>query len=252
MNNLQAALYTEFDKDPTPITAFIFWLAESYHLPSKLHVLDIGCGPGRMLTEYNRFGWRIVGMEPDRDFYQCAVKHTRNLDNVRVLPAGFTDMCFEATFDLITAINNPFSYLLDVPARIDALERVYKALKPGGVFFLELTNFLYKLQHFEPVTVQQKDVNGEKVVHLMENQVDFHEARWRLRDQYILENNPDVIEKQHEQAVITLPELLYFLEQQGFVNIRTYASYRSRIAEAVTGDKILLAAQKPASSTEGM
>jgi hypothetical protein len=75
--------------------------------------------------------------------------------------------------------------------------------------------------------------------------VNFHEARWLLRDQYILEGGQDVVEKQHEQAMITLPELLYFFQQQGFANIRTYSSYRSRIAEAATGEKILLAAQKP-------
>jgi hypothetical protein len=80
----------------------------------------------------------------------------------------------------------------------------------------------------------------------MENQIDFHAARWLLRDQYILEGSQHIIEKQHKQAVITLPELSYFLEQQGFTDMRTYASYCSRIAETATaGEKILLAAQKP-------
>src|SRR5436853_176614 len=111
MNNLQSDLYTEFDKDPTPITAFVSWLAESYQLPKHIRVLDIGCGPGRMLTEYNRFGWEIIGMEPDSDFYQSACEQVKNLAKVRVIPGGFTELCFENEFDLITAINNPFSYL---------------------------------------------------------------------------------------------------------------------------------------------
>jgi SAM-dependent methyltransferase len=245
MNNLQSEMYTEFDKDPTPITAFVAWLADIYHLSPGLRVLDLGCGPGRMLTEYHRLGWQVSGMEPDPDFYWNARETARSLPDVRVLQGGFTDLDFEDEFDLITAINNPFSYLLDVSERVDSLKRVYHALKPGGVFFLVLTNFLYKLQHFEPVIVQQKVVDGEKVIHLMENEIDFHEARWKLHDQYFLENGGDVIEKEHEQAMLTLPELLYLFQEQGFHDIRTYSSYKSRLAEAVTGEKILLAAQKP-------
>ncbi len=243
--NLQSDLYTEFDKDPTPITAFVAWLADTYRLPRSLHVLDMGCGPGRMLAEYHKLGWHTVGMEPDSDFYQSARDQIKELSEVQVYRGGFSDITFENAFDLITAVNNPFSYLLDIPARLDAIERVQKALKPGGVFFLELTNFLYRLQHFQRLTVQKKEVDGERVIHLMENEIDFHDARWVLRDQYILEGSVDIVEKQHQQAVLTVPELTYFLEQQGFSGIQTYASYKSRIAETVTGEKILLAAQKP-------
>jgi SAM-dependent methyltransferase len=245
MNNLQSDLYTEFDKDPTPITAFVSWLADSYGLTEQLYVLDMGCGPGQMLREYERLGWHVAGMEPDADFYRRAREQIRDLPQARLYRGGFSHLNFKNEFDLITAVNNPFSYLLDVPARVEALKRIYQALKPGGVFFLELTNFLYKLQHFEPLTVQQKNVGGERVVHLMENQVNVHEARWLLRDQYIFEGRSGVIEKQHEQAVITLPELLYFFEHEGFVELRTYASYQARIQEMVNGEKILLAAQKP-------
>lgn len=109
------------------------------------------------------------------------------------------------------------------------------SLKSGGVFFLELTNFLYKLQHFEPVTVQHKEVDGESVLRITENHVDFDRARWLIRDQYQVEGQPKVLEKQHEQAVITPPELLYFLEERGFVDIRTYNSYCARLSTPVNG-----------------
>ncbi len=245
MDNLQSEMYTEFDKDPTAITAFIRWLAETYHLPQPLHVLDIGCGPGRMLAEYHKLGWRITGMEPDPDFHQSASETISEIPDSRLYKGGFGDIDFENEMHLITAINNPFSYLLDVPSRLDALARVYKALTPGGVFFLEVTNFLYKLQHFEPVTVQNKEIDGETVLHVMENHFDVENARWVLRDQYVVEGKPEVIVKEHEQAVTALPELLYFFEQQGFTSIQTYNSYTARQSEPITGKTILISAQKP-------
>jgi SAM-dependent methyltransferase len=245
MVNLQSDMYTEFDKDPRPITAFVAWLAETYHLPQQLDVLDMGCGPGRMLAEYHRLGWHVTGMEPDADFYQSARNHIAHTPGAKVYKGGFLEMNFEDNFHLITAVNNPFSYLLDVTDRLAALDNIYRALKPGGVFFLELTNFLYKLQHFEPVTIQHKEVDGESVLHIMENHVDFDRARWLIRDQYQVEGQSEVLEKQHEQAVITPPELLYFLEDRGFVDIRTYNSYCARFSTPVNGKTILVSACKP-------
>jgi SAM-dependent methyltransferase len=249
MVNLQSDMYTEFDKDPQPITAFVAWLAGTYHLPHQLNVLDMGCGPGRMLAEYHRLGWHVTGMEPDPDFYQSALSHTKHIRGAHVYNGGFLEMNFEDSFHLITAVNNPFSYLLDVADRLQALDNIYRALKPGGVFFLELTNFLYKLQHFEPVTVQHKAVDGENVFHIMENRIDFDQARWLIRDQYVIEGEADILEKQHEQAVITPPELLYFLEERGFVDIRTYNSYCARFSTPVNGKTILVSAQKPMSAS---
>jgi SAM-dependent methyltransferase len=245
MDNLQSELYTGFDKNPAPVTAFVLWLAQVYALQPSLRVLDIGCGPGRMLAEYERLGWSVTGMEPDDDFYNSAREVVADFAESKVLRGGFGEIHFEAAFDLVTAINNPISYLLDVPARLDALERVYRALKPGGVFFLEFTNFLYKIQNFEPVTVQNKEVDGEQVTHIMENHVDLHHGRWILKDQYIVPGRDEVICKEHRQAIIILPELLYFLENQGFVNLKTFSSYHARASEPVTGKQILVTAQKP-------
>ena len=160
MGNLQSEMYTAFDRDPRPITAFVAWLAETYHLPHQLNVLDMGCGPGRMLAQYHRLGWHVTGMEPDKDFYQSARSQIKHIPGTPVYNGGFLEMNFESTFHLITAVNNPFSYLLDVPDRLQALDNIYRALKTGGVFFLELTNFLYKLQHYKQVTFQQKNYNN--------------------------------------------------------------------------------------------
>lgn len=245
MENLQSKMYATFDVDPAPISRFVGWMADSYQLPWRLKVLDIGCGPGRMLREYSHLGWRVTGMEPDSDFFLNAVDAMMDVPEVGVLKGGFCQIDFHNEIDLITAINNPFSYLLDIPSRVEALQRVYRALTPGGVVFLELTNFLHRLQHYEPVTVQDKKVDGDTITHVIENYVDVHHARWLLRDLYMVKGKSDVVVKYHEQAVITLPELTYLLEQQGFTCIRTYSGYETLSPGPVVGKNILISAQKP-------
>lgn len=242
---LQSFLYSAFDTDPAPITTFVLWLAEDYGLPRKLHVLDMGCGPGKMLKEFADVGWTVTGMEPDSDFYKWAVENSQDEPHVDVRKGGFSELTESGVFDLITAINDPFHYLLEIGERVDALQRLFRALKPGGVLFLEMTNFLHKLRYYDAITEEISDFGGRRVSHVMQNEVDFHRACWIHRDEYLIEGQSEVIQKNHCLAMIPLPEMLYFLEQTGFTRIQTFNTFESLDNEEITGKYMLIAAQKP-------
>jgi SAM-dependent methyltransferase len=244
--NLQSDLYTHFDSDPAPITAFLQWLATSYHLPNDLKVLDIGCGPGRMLREFAALGWETVGLEPDADFYSSARLLTRANPAIRVRKGGFFDLEEENAFDLITAINDPFHYLLDVAERVEALERLYKALRPGGVLFLEMTNFLVKLREYEDRTTEIRMIDGRRVIHHMRHDVDSAASQWLHYDEYLIEGQETPIKKLHRLAIIPLSEVLYFIQQQGFLDVKTFSGYDSRQEETPDGKYMLITARKPA------
>ncbi len=231
--NLQAKLYSEFDSDPEPVVNFVCWLVKDYALPEKLQVLDIGCGTGRMLESYDYLGWQVTGLEPDRDFCQQAADLAKSLKHTDVICGGFDDIDMQEQYDLVTAINDPFAYLLDIRQRVKALERMYAALKPGGVLFLEIKNFLYKLLHHEPISEEFEEIDGQRVAHIMENEIDFHNARWITRDEYILEGEKKAVVKAHEVAIISPQELLYFIEKTGFVKVQTYSSYDARASETI-------------------
>lgn len=249
MTNLQGELYTQFDTDPAEVTAFMWWLTKVHGLPRQLDVLDVGCGPGRMLAEYARLGWNVKGIEPDPDFYEEAQQVATESYHVTVGQGGFQDITQENAYHLITAINDPFAYLLDIPARLEALGRLYRALKPGGILFLEVKNFLFKLYYDKPLKEEFGQVADRRVAHLMQQDIDFHHAHWICRDEYIVEGENRTVTKTHTLAIIPPPELIYFLEQTGFGPIHTYANYGSRACEPLNGRLILISAQKPFGST---
>ncbi len=244
----QGELYAIFDADPTPIVTFIQWLADVHELPTDLHVLDIGSGTGRILGAFHELGWNVIGVEPDVDFYLKAVENTRSLSRVMVKNIGVLDVEDQNSYDLITIINDPLSYLLDIRQRIDALRRVYEALRPGGVVFLEIKNFLFKLRHYEEFTQEMVIMGDKKVVHLMQHEIDFHHGYWIHRDEYLIEGESQIVSKTHTVAIIPLMELIYFLEKQGFMNIQTYNDYEPNSPEVVTGRLMLISAQKPATA----
>ncbi len=249
MKNLQSKLYTEFDDDPAPIVDFMQWLRESYGIANLPHILDVGSGPGRLLDEYARLGWRVTGLEPDTDFVEEAEKVAKNFENVTLRQGGFADIDEVDTYDIIAAVNDPFMYLLEVEERVDALQRMYKALRPGGVMFLEMRNFLWKLWDYKDKVEETSVVDGKTVQHIMKHHLDFHNAVWILEDEYLIDGKiqgESEVSKTHRVAMITPPELFYFVRHVGFENLRTYNSYQARAHELLNSSAMLVSAQKPA------
>lgn len=248
VTNLPSQFYSVFSPKPGAVVNFIQWLTCSYRLNKKLRVLDVGCGPGKMLPEYARLGWRVVGLEVDTDFYAQAVQLAETLEGVEVQQGGFNDIKQRSAFDLVMAVNGPFAYLLEPEAQVDAVERVYRALKPGGVFFLDIPNLLWFLKNDPEPPQAKKSIAGQMIQHEAQYEYDVHTATFTQINEYTVErpNGKEIkLCKTDEHAIITYPELVYLLERGGFTKIRSYNSYRSRRAAPLKGKRIMVAAQKP-------
>ena len=259
MSNLRSDLYSAFYyTDPAPIVEFLQWLAVSYNVSNPPRILDIGCGPGRMLPEFAKLGWETTGMEPDPDYLFQATEVAESWENVTVQPGGFGDIEAEEKFDIIAAINGPFYYLLKLEDRIDALQRMFQALKPGGIMFLAMANFLWILKNFKPQIKRTTTVNGKKIQLVVNHSIDFHNSIFIAEDIFsndieeetfnIFNDNPeeivDIVEVS-KFAIIQPSELLYFVQKTGFKNIQTYNSYKARKSEKLTSSHMMLSAQKP-------
>lgn len=246
--NIHCQVYEAFDKSPEPVIAFMQWLVRSYNLfEAPFVVLDMGCGPGRLLTEFTRLDWHVVGMEPEPDFYEEAATLAAHSANMSVRQGGFNDITDVETFDLIAAVNGPFAYLLTREEQVDALERAYRALKPDGILFLDIPNLLWFLKHEPELMSQRKIVNGTEIEFVEHNEFDLHEATFTQTNEYTVKppnGDHQIIYETHEHAIISLPHLVELVSAAGFVELRTYNSFESRGNERLTGDRIMLSAQK--------
>lgn len=239
-------LYLASDADPAPVVEFLRELAAGYELPQPLHVLDVGCGPGRLLAPLERLRWQVTAMEPNPDFLASARAAAGSSRRVTVLRGGFQDVDQHDEFDLVTGINSSFAHLLLPAERADALRRIHHALRPGGVVFLDLPNFLWILKNFrapEPYTFQAQ---GESVTLHRRHEIDFHAATIITTDDYVFaRSGKSETQLVHAYGMTTFPELRYHLEELGFDDIRTFDGYASRAGERLTGPRMLLAARKP-------
>lgn len=98
-------------------------------LPDNGHILDAGCGPGRDLKVFHDKGYQALGLDASPKM----VAHVNQVLKLRAFVLPFQEIEFEEAFDGIWA---PAS-LLHVPpeALPDVFERLWKALKPNGIFY---------------------------------------------------------------------------------------------------------------------
>jgi len=98
-------------------------------LPVKAHVLDLGCGPGHMAKTMIKAGHVVDAVDASPEMVTLAHK---SMVPARV--ARFEDIDENEVYDAVWA---SFS-LLHVPrdAFPDLLESLFKALKPGGLFYI--------------------------------------------------------------------------------------------------------------------
>lgn len=245
----QAELYSLYETDPAPVVAFLRHLAEAYGLPDSPDVLDVGCGPGRLLAPLTGLGWTVTGLEPDPDYAAAAARMSARLEGAEVRRGGFADITESSAFDLVVAVNGPYSYLLTFEARRDAVNRVARALRPGAALFLHFSNFWWILRNYREPPVRTLEVDGVTVTRTARHEIDIHAGRFTHVDTFRW-TDPDEqwheVTKVHEMAMANPPETMRLLREAGLEDIRTFNAYEDRQPSRLTGKRVLISARRPA------
>ena len=242
----QSQLYSAYDRNPGPVVNFITYLRDLYGLQRHGFLLDMGCGPGRLLEPLSESGWKVTAYEPDQDYTSAARAVIRGLTEARFGQGGFRNLEEDSTYDLIAAINGPYCYVLDAAHRREALARCARALRPGGVIFLELLNFFWVLKNYReppPLTVE---IDGVTVTRTVHQDFDYHRGIMTHRTQYSwvgASGAKQSARKTYRTAMVSYSEIALFLEDAGFDNVHTFNSFNDRAPERLAGGKIMVSAR---------
>ncbi len=95
-------------------------------------ILDIGCGTGEFLNTCKSAKWQTLGIEPDVDARQMAIKNfgldVREEDELTGLP--------DASFDVISM----WHVLEHVPRLNERVEELKRLIKPNGIIIIAVPN----------------------------------------------------------------------------------------------------------------
>ncbi|WP_252698788.1 class I SAM-dependent methyltransferase [Natronosalvus vescus] len=106
-------------------------------------VLDLGCGAGRTTQALDRRGFDVIGIDVSEPMVELANELFDHLD-IRVGDATNLDFG-DATFDYILFSWVGIDSIRPPDKRKQALQEIFRVLKPGGVFAVSTHNNLYAL-----------------------------------------------------------------------------------------------------------
>jgi len=99
-------------------------------LPKKGRILDLGSGPGRDSSYFQNQGYWVTAIDPSQEMVKLAQNALGELGEALTLSAE--QMYFEGSYDGVWAMAS----LIHIPNKAlkDVFVRIYRALKPGGIF----------------------------------------------------------------------------------------------------------------------
>jgi ubiquinone/menaquinone biosynthesis C-methylase UbiE len=202
-------------------------------------VLDLCCGQGRHAVPLARAGYRMTGI--DRSVYlldraRQAEQSARTRVNwvhgdMRWLPWREQ---FDACLNLFTA----FGYFEDDAQNEQVLHEVCRVLKPGGKFFLDISNRDYYLLRLWPNAWRR---HGQATI-LEETRFDAISGRFTMTFTWLEGANRESLT--HSVRHYTAPELANMIRRAGLLPVAFYGDFDGSDFD-VTSKRLIAVAEKP-------
>jgi SAM-dependent methyltransferase len=147
-------------------------------------ILDVGCGLGLHACELTRRGYIVVGLDLSLPMLSRAADEAQDQGfKINFLHADMREMSFDSAFDAVLSWGTTFGYFDDDVNRA-VLERMHKALKPGGLLLLDVVNRDYVIRS-QPNNVW---FEGDGCVVMEETQCNYITSRLHVKRTVMLDD----------------------------------------------------------------
>jgi len=121
------------------------------NMPALVSVLDIACGAGRHALEFARLGYCVTGNDLSTFLLEEARIEALNCNlKLEFTCCDMRNIAWNGHFNLVVQLFTSFGYFLSKEDDLLVLRKVYKAMKNGGWYVLDLINPVYLEQTLVP------------------------------------------------------------------------------------------------------
>jgi len=199
-------------------------------IPPGGRVLDLACGTGGHALELAALGYQVVGV----DIAEGMLEEARRKASSRGLAVEFLCQDLrqldvgEGTYDAAVCLFDSLGYLLTDADISDALSRVHRSLKPGGVFVVEAWHGAAMLSAYDKVRVRHFGLPGNEIVRLSETEVDVESQSATVSYTVFRQASDgrwDSFREEHRNRFFMRQDLARLLEGAGLIPYRWLAGY---------------------------
>ncbi|MBN2801874.1 MAG: class I SAM-dependent methyltransferase [Deltaproteobacteria bacterium] len=200
----------------------IDFIQKSLSLPQNALILDLACGIGTNSIGMAKKNYRIVGVDLSLSMLARAGDAAQEAEQkINFIHGDMRDLGFDKTFDGVFSMNTSLGFF-DEQTNINVLKNVYKALKPGGVFLLELVNRDFVIRQQPNMVWFQMD----NMVCMEETDFNYINNRLYISRQIIIGDNERQTKHEFSIRLFSLNEIGQHLHHAGFA-VRKVSGHRA-------------------------
>lgn len=203
------------------------------------NVLDLACGFGRHAVILAQRGFHVTGYDLSESFLNKAQELAGTLKVKLELQKGdMRELNYDCQFDAVINMFTAFGFFEKEQEDLKVLKGVYKALKPGGQFLMDVINRENALQ----IAAPRRWVRENHSFLLEERFFDFFRSRMELTNKLIL-GDGQMKEANYSIRLYTLTEMLELFNAAGLVLTDVYGDFTGALYNA-DSPRMILVAQK--------
>lgn len=200
--------------------AQVDFLERELQMTAPMRILDVGCGHGRHANELSARGHTVVGVDLVQGFLDVAAEEARRRGlSTQFLRGDARALPWEAEFDRVICLFDVLGFFREED-NLAVLRGVARAMKPGGMFCLDVRNRDTMVRHLPPTTVLEKGRD------LMIDRHHFDTVTGRLVDQRIIVRDGVTKSLPFSIRLYCYTEISALLGSVGLSVLRAYGDFR--------------------------
>jgi SAM-dependent methyltransferase len=209
-------------------------------------VLDLACGSGRHAIRMAQRGYRVTGVDFNPRYLELAAAEAGRAGvTVEWVARDMRALDFTARFDRVYSFFTSFGYYSDEENE-EVLERIARALRPGGCLLLDMMNRDWLLTHPQQRTWSQRE---DGALLMEEISLDLRSSRVTSRLTLIEPDRGAGPVKQFDLRAYTCAELTALLRRAGLVVLQVWGG-ADRSVYSAESRRLTLLAEKAGGSRE--
>ena len=217
----------------------IRFILRQFKLPKKAKILDLCCGPARHSLLLAKKGFSVTGYDFSKEYLKEAKsKAKKSKIDINLVRGDMRKLKFKNEFDAALNLFTSFGYFQKFSDDMKVLKGINKALKPNGLFLMDIINGDYVKKNFK-----NTDWIEIKKSSFLLQEHEFTKDKKGINNRWIKISKNQCLEKRFFTRLYTKKTLSAALKKAGFKPLKFWGGFKGEKL-SIKNNRLIVLAQK--------